>query len=340
MPEAETDTLLARLEEIVVDDAATTIDHVLDFAREALGMEVGFYSEFADGEQVVRAVRGEREPLGLEEGTSAPLEDTYCRRMVAGLMPNVIADAQRDEHTRELPATRAAGIGSYIGVPVRLSSGRIYGTFCCASSEASSRVHDRHVPLMRLLARLLADQLERENLEHANVRLREAVQAERARSAPRADSAPGPEATSTDLMATLSLWFAAAANAAGAARRALDALAEHLEQRQLHEVSLLVTELVTNSVRHAGIGPTSSVGLDVSLSPTRLRVEVSDPGPGFEPPAAPGPHPERIGGWGLQLVDRLSDRWGVLRGAETRVWFEMDEVAEPAATAGAERPAA
>src|SRR5207245_2733634 len=52
----------------------------------------------------------------------------------------------------------------------------------------------------------------------------------------------------------------------------------------------------------------------------RVRVEVSDPGPGFQPRTA-GPEP---GGFGLMLVERLADRWGVDPGGRSRVWFEID----------------
>ena len=50
--------------------------------------------------------------------------------------------------------------------------------------------------------------------------------------------------------------------------------------------------------------------------------EVTDPGPGFEPkPVTPSFY--QTGGWGLYLVEQLSDRWGVIRGKATTVWFEL-----------------
>jgi anti-sigma regulatory factor (Ser/Thr protein kinase) len=52
---------------------------------------------------------------------------------------------------------------------------------------------------------------------------------------------------------------------------------------------------------------------------------VTDSGPGFEPEQPrPTPHVDRPGGWGLCLVDRLADRWGVDSGNRTAVWFELD----------------
>ena len=119
----------------------------------------------------------------------------------------------------------------------------------------------------------------------------------------------------------VSLRLAAGPDAAGLARRALARLQHDLDTNMLDTVRLLVTELVTNSVRHAG---SSAVDLRVYLTEPQVRLEVTDRGPGFEfEQRAPGQSPE--GGWGLYLVDTLADRWGV-SSAEgvSRVWAELD----------------
>jgi anti-sigma regulatory factor (Ser/Thr protein kinase) len=74
----------------------------------------------------------------------------------------------------------------------------------------------------------------------------------------------------------------------------------------------------------------------VERSERTLRVEVTDPGPGFEP-HADLPARDETGGWGLFLTERLADRWGVEReGGLTTVWLEMDLVLDgPASTADA-----
>jgi anti-sigma regulatory factor (Ser/Thr protein kinase) len=125
------------------------------------------------------------------------------------------------------------------------------------------------------------------------------------------------------LEATLKLLYAGAPHAAAAARRVLGSLGDYLDPERLDDVLLLSTELVTNAIRHAGISEGGSVGLEVSVTPTVLRVEVADPGPGFELDD-PEPDLERAGGWGLFLVDQLADRWGIERGEKTRVWFEIE----------------
>jgi anti-sigma regulatory factor (Ser/Thr protein kinase) len=93
--------------------------------------------------------------------------------------------------------------------------------------------------------------------------------------------------------------------------------------KPLSTLQLLISELVTNSVRHAALGSTDRVRLDVRIIPGAIRVEVRDPGPGFEPSAQP-PTPYQEAGWGLHIVERLADRWGVLQDRATVVWFELD----------------
>jgi len=87
----------------------------------------------------------------------------------------------------------------------------------------------------------------------------------------------------------------------------------------MRDVRLLVSELVTNAVRHAD---GEAVRLVVALTGSRLRIEVHDPGSGFEL-KPPSDDPLRASGWGLVLVEELADRWGIDHDPRTRVWFEM-----------------
>ncbi len=107
--------------------------------------------------------------------------------------------------------------------------------------------------------------------------------------------------------------------AAPAARHALQRLDGRLDGRTLEKTRLLVTELVSNSVRHAAA---PQVGLRVVLEKDSVKAEVSDEGPGFTP--ARSRTEQDSAGWGLYLIDRLADRWGLVReGNKTRVWFEL-----------------
>jgi anti-sigma regulatory factor (Ser/Thr protein kinase) len=92
----------------------------------------------------------------------------------------------------------------------------------------------------------------------------------------------------------------------------------------LQDLLLLTSELVTNSVLHAGVGPDSEIGVQVDVSADVIRVAVSDPG-SEEAPHIVEPDPAEPGGMGLFMVERLSHRWGVeRRGSQgTTVWFEI-----------------
>lgn len=108
--------------------------------------------------------------------------------------------------------------------------------------------------------------------------------------------------------------------APAAARQIIDRL-ERLRPDVAVNARLLVSELVANAVRH--VRRDGHIGMQVEVRDDALHVEVLDPGAGFVPQARHTESP--LGsGWGLHLVDELSDRWGVDGGAPTRVWFEID----------------
>ena len=106
-----------------------------------------------------------------------------------------------------------------------------------------------------------------------------------------------------------------------AARKAMDGLDGLIERTVWEDLRLLVTEVVTNGVRHGSErGPVTVV---VRVGDNVVRTEVSDCGRGFSPPEAPMPREDGSGGWGLQLVDRVASSWGVRVDAKTCVWFEL-----------------
>ncbi len=100
-------------------------------------------------------------------------------------------------------------------------------------------------------------------------------------------------------------------------------LSDALPQRRLADVELLVSELATNSVRHAGCGETDEISIFADVQPDRVRVSLFDPGDGFDVHTPEPPPTGDAGGYGLVLLERLSDRWGVLRGDGFGVWFEV-----------------
>jgi anti-sigma regulatory factor (Ser/Thr protein kinase) len=107
--------------------------------------------------------------------------------------------------------------------------------------------------------------------------------------------------------------------APSAAREAISSLAGTVDPSMIPDARLLVSELITNSVKYGDGGP---VTLEVTADGSdAMRVEVIDQGSGFVPSVRDKPKTE-VGGWGLHLVEELSDRWGVHEGS-THVWFEL-----------------
>jgi anti-sigma regulatory factor (Ser/Thr protein kinase) len=107
------------------------------------------------------------------------------------------------------------------------------------------------------------------------------------------------------------------------ARRAIALNDPTLPQPVQEDVWLLVTELVTNGIRHGGAAADRPLRLAFQRQAGRVRVEVVDPGTDFDPPPEPSPGDDS-GGWGLFLVDRIAESWGVSPAPTgTCVWFEM-----------------
>ena len=118
----------------------------------------------------------------------------------------------------------------------------------------------------------------------------------------------------------LSLRLDRGPDAAARARRGLSRLRGDLDAPLIETLRLLVTELVTNSVMHTGV---RTIDLTVRVGRSAVLTEVSDAGPGFDPEKTGSPSNDHTG-WGLFLVERLAERWGVHKdGGATRVWFEL-----------------
>jgi len=126
----------------------------------------------------------------------------------------------------------------------------------------------------------------------------------------------------SELVLTHRLELAGGQFAPAAARATMtELLACRLGEDDLFDVSVLVSELVTNAVRHASADERQTIVVYVALTRQTLRMEVCDQGPGFEPPDMPRSRPEG-GGNGLVLLARMSSDWGVAAVDGTCVWFE------------------
>jgi len=103
-----------------------------------------------------------------------------------------------------------------------------------------------------------------------------------------------------------------------AARRFLRTLLDGHQATATDDAVLMISELVTNAVRHAHI----LLRVMVSIADQTLRVEVSDDDPTL--PVAPDPQHHATSGRGLRIVDDLADEWGIIPNTDGKtVWFEL-----------------
>jgi anti-sigma regulatory factor (Ser/Thr protein kinase) len=118
--------------------------------------------------------------------------------------------------------------------------------------------------------------------------------------------------------------FRGGAAAPRQARHALrEAVGGALSQRALGDAELLVSELATNCVEHAGCDEDGLLAMEAAVRGDHVHVRLCDQGIGFDG-ARPGePDAGRAGGFGLVLLDRIANDWGVQRGERFCVWFEL-----------------
>jgi anti-sigma regulatory factor (Ser/Thr protein kinase) len=104
------------------------------------------------------------------------------------------------------------------------------------------------------------------------------------------------------------------------------AIAEHCEALGLEgslrqSLILLVSEVVSNAVRHSAADPKAPVELLATFGEKAIRVTVTDAGVGFTP--QPRDPARTHDGYGLYLLEKVAERWGVESREDTKVWFEL-----------------
>ncbi|MBI3346408.1 MAG: hypothetical protein HY020_04255 [Burkholderiales bacterium] len=130
------------------------ITDVLMMLRKQLRMDVVFVSEFVDGERVFRFVDG-GEALGVHAGDAAPLEQSYCQRVVQGRLPELVTDVAPFVLNGDVPEVDIQ-VGAHLSTPVVLPDGRIYGTVCCFSAAPQPDLQESALACLRQCARLVA----------------------------------------------------------------------------------------------------------------------------------------------------------------------------------------
>ncbi|MDP9799408.1 EAL domain-containing protein (putative c-di-GMP-specific phosphodiesterase class I) [Catenuloplanes nepalensis] len=135
--------------------ATDALQQVLQVVRRRLGMDVAFIAEFVDDRRVFRWVDAVAPIPGLSPGLGDPLEDTFCQRIVDGRLDRIVPDTAANPVTAPLPFTRGLGIGNYLGTPLRLSTGEVYGTLCCFSATPDRTLNARDLDYLDDVAEIV-----------------------------------------------------------------------------------------------------------------------------------------------------------------------------------------
>ena len=139
----------------------TSIDALLETARQQLDMDVAFVAEFVGDQRVMRHITANC-PIVTRPGDSEPLEGTYCKKIVDGKLASVIPDTALDPVAAAIPATVNARIAAYVGVPVVFRDGRVFGTLCCLQRTPDPSLSHRDAAVLTVIAKAVSELLEEE----------------------------------------------------------------------------------------------------------------------------------------------------------------------------------
>jgi len=137
--------------------------------RQLFRVEIAYATRHTETHQVLQAVVGDGASFGMAHGDAMALTDTLCQRIIERDLPAIVRDVRADPIAAAVPMTARAGIGAFASVPLLLSDGTLYGTLCCASHKPQPRWQENDVRVMYVIARLIADQLDRDALERNRV---------------------------------------------------------------------------------------------------------------------------------------------------------------------------
>jgi EAL domain-containing protein (putative c-di-GMP-specific phosphodiesterase class I) len=140
--------------------AERLLQSLLNAARQRLSMDVAFISEFTDGKRMFRYVSSKPNLKLIKAGEGGPLSESYCLRVVQGRLPELIQDAQQNAEAQTLSITREIPVGAHVSVPIRLSDGTVYGTFCAFSRNNNETLDARDLSFLRVLADISSVYLE------------------------------------------------------------------------------------------------------------------------------------------------------------------------------------
>ena len=142
--------------------AGSSIQKAIEAMRRHLGMKVAYVSEFVGDDSVFRHVDAPGLETVIKPGDSRPLDDVFCRHILAGRLPELMPDVSAIPFAMTCPILQEVPIGSHMSVPIRLENGDTYGMFCCLSFERNLSLNERDLNMMRVFADMAGHQIEQE----------------------------------------------------------------------------------------------------------------------------------------------------------------------------------
>jgi EAL domain-containing protein (putative c-di-GMP-specific phosphodiesterase class I) len=127
------------------------VAELLVTAKKSLRLSVAFLSRLDGTTQHLEVVESSV-PLLFKEGVTQKQETSFCQAILDGKLPQVIPNVKDFPEATKLPAARIPRIRSYVSVPVVLSDGTTYGTFCAAGLTSDKELTTRDKALMDVLA--------------------------------------------------------------------------------------------------------------------------------------------------------------------------------------------
>jgi GAF domain-containing protein len=114
------------------------LNSAVDLARICLRMDVAFISEFKNDRRIFRHIAAKDGVAPVKAGHSDALSESYRQLIVTGIIPAIVDDSHIYPILKRLSCTDAMRIRVHLGVPILLSDGSVFGTFCCYSSNPRS----------------------------------------------------------------------------------------------------------------------------------------------------------------------------------------------------------
>lgn len=142
------------------------VDRILLALREHLGVEIAFVSRYVENNEREFTHISTDLPLPHKPGMREPREESYCWHVLEGRLPGLIHDAASLENpeqlalAKSLPITDLLPVGCHMNVPLKLSDGSVYGSFCCLSREADDSMTERDMGVLKSFAALAVEQIE------------------------------------------------------------------------------------------------------------------------------------------------------------------------------------